>query len=277
MAMMYPLRNPDLRHWPAEDDSLRRRIAIGHALRMPEFERSVWGDQVRRPHSLFLARKLDDRWEAFGAGKPNPSISLLLSGQLQSEVLLVGPPSWHEAVAKRGGTAEYGHFETWVQADPGRPPAAGPAGTENLVRPIARTEQERFLAVAPPWALRSWHLFSIAHGQSPMFAVPLRDSAGFASVAWVYEADHQHAAIGVATDERYRGLGLGRAAVRALIGALRHGPIDERRIPVWFTEAENAASRALAESLGFQFQRSEPLARWRAATTSPTKRPTTTT
>ncbi|MFO0959229.1 MAG: GNAT family N-acetyltransferase [Isosphaeraceae bacterium] len=266
MPMMYPLRNPDLRHWPAEDDSLRRRVAIGHALRMPGYERAVWGDQVRRPHSLFLARKADDRWEAFGAGKPNPSISWLLGGQLKAELVLVGPPAWHEAVAKRGGTAQFGQLETWIQTDPGRPPAAGPPGTEALVRPIAWDEKAAFLALAPPWALRAWRAFELALAESPMFAIPHRDGSGFASMAWVCETDNQHASIGVATDERYRGLGLGRAVARALIGALQAGPAHQRRLPAWFTEAENAPSRALAESLGFRHQRSEPLARWRALT-----------
>lgn len=264
MAMMYPLRNPDLRHWPAEDDSLRRRIAIGHALRLSDYDRSVWGDQVRRPHSLFLARKAGDHWEAFGAGKPNPSLSWLLGGQLKSELVLVGPPAWHEAVAKRGGNAQFGQLETWTQADPSRASAAGPVGTEALVRPIERADKAQFLAIAPPWALRAWHDFELARILSPMFAIPHRDGAGFASIAWVCEADQQHAAIGVATDERYRGLGLGRAVARALIGALQFGLAHRRRVPVWFTEAENAPSRALAQSLGFQHQRSEPLARWRA-------------
>src|SRR5262249_49500990 len=209
----------------------------------------LWGDRVQRPRSLVLARELDDRWEAFGAGEPWPALPWLLDGDLRTRVTLVGPPSWHEAIARMDGTTEQGTLETWHPPDMVRPGALA-SGAEDLVRAVEQRDQASFVASTPTWALRAWLSFGRMCRETVAFGIPLRDGRGFASVAWVYELSRPFAAVAVATRPRYQRLGLGGTVVRTLLRTMMSGPVEQRLTPIWFTEGSNTASKALAASLG---------------------------
>ena len=89
------------------------------------------------------------------------------------------------------------------------------------------------------------------------FGVPHGDT--FAALAWIFDQSAGFDAIGVFTIPRYRQLGLARAAATALI---RHITRRRRKVPLWSTTPDNDTSLALARSLGFMAQVSEPLVRW---------------
>ena len=111
--------------------------------------------------------------------------------------------------------------------------------------------------MAPAWALRAWGDFAGLVETGAAFGVPT--SGGFAALAWVVESDDHCDKIGVATTPRFRRLGLGRAATLALLG---HIARDRRRHPLWTTNPGNAASLALARSLGFSAQVTETIIGW---------------
>jgi GNAT superfamily N-acetyltransferase len=82
--------------------------------------------------------------------------------------------------------------------------------------------------------------------------------SGFGALAWVDATDGRYETVGLFTTPKYRQLGLGRAAARALI---RHILIDRRRQPLWASSVENVPSNGLACSLGMVASISEPLLR----------------
>ena len=95
----------------------------------------------------------------------------------------------------------------------------------------------------------------IAHGAG--FGVP--HGRGFAALAWVFDQAGDFDAIGVSTVPRFRRLGLGRAAASALI---MHILQWRGKVPLWSTTPDNAASQALANSLGLSLAVTESLLRW---------------
>ncbi len=108
--------------------------------------------------------------------------------------------------------------------------------------------------------MRGWRSFAalIEHGAG--FGVP--DGRGFVALAWVFDQADAFDAIGVSTMPRFRQLGLGRGVASALLTHIVH---QRGRVPLWSTSAENAASQALARSLGFTRRATETLLRWSQA------------
>ncbi len=117
-----------------------------------------------------------------------------------------------------------------------------------------------FEAAVPAWALRSWGDYAGLIAGGAAFGFEL--DGEFASVAWIYESDDTRDKIGVATRPRFRRLGLGRSVASFLI---EHIEVERETMPVWVTTPENAASRALAGSLGFVWENTETLLRWTPA------------
>ncbi len=260
MILMYPLRNPDLRYCPANDGSVRRALAMSHALHYAPW--SLWGDKVRRPRSLVLARNIEDRWEAFGVGAPSPALPWLLDGQLRTEVQVMGPPRWRDAVAKLAGTVVERVVEAWHPPETVAPPNDG---AEGLVRRLDWRDKFRFFHSVPPRSNRTWGDFMMMCTEGAVFGIPLRDGSGFASLAWLVELSRPYATITVATQPKYRRLGLGAAVGRALVRAMINAPAERRVIPIAFLDPTDEAARGIVRTLGFRHLTTEPVVHWKGA------------
>jgi GNAT superfamily N-acetyltransferase len=231
----------------AWEDGSRRAVALHHALlfRRP----GLWADNSRRPRSVVLLRRGETHWEAFASGDPEPAVAWL--ARRRAPVALLAPEGWAEALQGRvPGPIRRATLPVRFLAEAAAPPPAAAVATRRLTP----ADASAFAAALPAWALRAWDSPQecLAHGAA--VGVPYRD--GYAALAWVAEADRHFDAVGVWTDPRYRRLGLGRAAAGALIACIL-GP--RRKDPLWATTAENTASKALADSLGFTLQLDEPL------------------
>ena len=252
MIPLAPDAIPHVRAWlgrPREPALL----ALYHAL---EYGRpGLWGDDPSIPESVVLVREGDDQIEAFGAGNPTPAAGWL-AGQGRAGTLLA-PASWHDAVAARVGPVEPARVETrsLVAFDPARASAADEAG--GPARASDPRGRRRVRGVGPgvglagvgvvPGADRAWGRVRRARRRGVRGpGLDLRRGRPFD-------------AVGVHTAPRFRRLGLGRAVASALIAHIvrRRG-----KIPLWSTTPGNAASRALARSLGFSAGSTELLLRW---------------
>ena len=235
-------------------DGLHRTVALHHAA--IHGRPGLWGDDRARPSSVVWLRPGDGCWEAFAAGFAGPALDWLGRAATGRPIVLAAPTSWEEVVrARLGATARVSQdfVQTWLRPEP--PPA--PAASAD-VRPLDEGDAAAFAAVAPPWALRAWGDFDALLERGAAFGVPGR--SGLAAAAWVVESDHHLDKVGVATDPRYRRLGLGRAAAASLADWIERG---RGKHPLWVANPSNAASLATARSLGFTLQVTETLLRWR--------------
>lgn len=269
-AQMFPLNfEHPLTAWYVEQIVLAGArevglLALRHALthQLP----GVWGDNPLVPRSLVLVREGDGQLEAFGMGRPSPAV-LWLAG-LGLPVTLAAPADWRKAVAARVEAVEVGTVETWVQT--GAPPPRD-GDIPIAARRLTLDDAPAFAAAAPAWALRGWITFEALIAYGAAFGVP--HDGGFASLAWVFDQSAYYAAVGVSTVPRFRWLGLARAVVAVLLRYLRH---ERNMVPLWSTTPDNAASQALARSLGFVPEVRETVIRWppRSAISEPARAPT---
>lgn len=235
-------------------DGLHRTVALHHAA--IHGRPGLWGNDRARPSSVLWLREGDGCWEAFAAGFAGPALDWLARAATGRPIVLAAPPSWEEVLRARlgpGVAVDHAYVQTWLRPEPPSllPSAAG-------VRRLDEDDAAAFAAVAPSWALRGWGDFDALLGRGAAFGVPGR--SGLAAIAWVVESDHHLDRVGVATDPRFRRLGLGRAAAAALVEWVEEG---RAKHPLWVASPGNAASMALARSLGFTTQVSEALLRWR--------------
>lgn len=234
-----------------EDGSVSLRHALIH--RGP----GLWGDHPRRPRSVVLVREGDGPGEchAFGLGEAEPAVGWL--ARRWGRCALLAPATWEGAIRRRGSAVDRGIVETWV-----RP--AGPDRSARRAPPIARRltpdDAPDFERSAPSWALRAWGSFAAMIREGAAFGVPDRDGR-LASVAWVFEVDHERDSLAVATGARYRRLGLGLAAGSALVA---HVERHRRKAALWTVAETNLASKALARALGFSPRAREVVLRWEA-------------
>jgi GNAT superfamily N-acetyltransferase len=237
-------------HVLAWEDGSRRAVALHHALirRRGEF----WGDHPKRPESLVLIRPGDGRYEAFGAGAPEPAVSWL--AKRPGPIALLAPDSWTEAIHAAVGPLEQGRVQARFR--PGPPPSL-PTTPSIRMRRLQAEDHARFMAVAPSWALQGWDSTAELMKQGAAFGVPFGE--GFVAISWILEQDHSIDLIGVHVASRYRRLGLGHAVASALVN---HVILERRKCPLWVAADENTASRALARRLGFSLMFQETLLRW---------------
>ena len=231
-----------------------RSVSLRHALihRGP----GLWGDHPRRPRSVVLVREGDGPGEcpAFGLGEAEPAGGWL--ARRGGRCALLAPATWEGAVRRRGSAVDRGIVETWVRpGEPDRPPrpAAPP-----IARRLTPDDASAFDRSAPGWALRAWGSFGAMIREGAAFGVPDRDGR-LASVAWVFEADHERDSLAVATGARYRRLGLGLAAGSALVA---HVELGRKKAALWTVAEANLPSKALARSLGFSPRAREVVLRW---------------
>jgi RimJ/RimL family protein N-acetyltransferase len=225
-------------------------LALRHAL--IHGRPGVWGDDPDDPRSVVLVREGDGAHEAFAAGRPEPA-AVWLAGQ-ERPVALLAPEDWEPSIRAEVGPVARAEVQTWFDPPPRPPGGPGPAiGSRRLTR----DDGDAFARSAPPWALRSWGSFPALVRHGAAFGVP--HSAGFAALAWVFDQTTRFDAVGAYTEPRFRRLGLGRAAASAL---LAHILSERHKAPLWSTRADNLASRALAESLGFSDRVDEILLSW---------------
>jgi RimJ/RimL family protein N-acetyltransferase len=213
----------------------------------------LMGDDPLHPSSVVWLRPGDDGgWEAFASGDPGPSLDWITEKAQGATVALLAPEFWADVV--RGGGAKVGTatIRTFLHYDLMRLPRFS-----KEPRVLKREDASEFEKVAPAWALRSWSDFDSMIDRG--LALGLVSTIGFVSIAWTYESDLGHDKIGVATLPPYQSLGLGRRVAGALIERVVN---DRRKAPVWVTTPENAASIALARSLGFANSINENLIRW---------------
>ena len=261
--MMVPLNldSADLGPVARETSDWRRTLALEHAL---GFRRDgIWGDAPTDPRSVVWLREGDGQWEAFGAGECEPAVGWLARRAGIGTVALLAPEAWERAVGAAIRDVERTSVLTWIGGSravrsryEGFDPR--PRTPALATRRLTLADERAFVEVAPAWALRGWGSFPalIEHGAA--FGVP--HGAGLAALAWVVERGRIFAALGVETAPRFRRLGLGRAVALAL----RRDILDRQaRVPLWITTPGNAASQALARSLGFSPRPAETLLRWR--------------
>lgn len=249
---MVPLRERDPDWVRFAKDAPHRSTAFRHATlqRRP----GLWVDDPDRPTAAIWLREADDGWEAFGAGRPTPSVGWLATRSGGKPIRLLAPPTWEGPIRKLGGRVE---FETVFSLSRPSPSTIRPKVDRVRVRRLTPDDGEAFRAVAPAWALRSWCDFEAMLGRGLAFGSST--AGGLASVSWTYESEPDHDKIGVATLPRYRNLGLGTATASALVrGVLA----DREKTPLWITTAANHASIAVAASLGFTNRVEERLIRW---------------
>lgn len=238
----------------AWEDGSRRGLALHHAVM--ERRPGLWGDHARRPNSMVLLRRGETRWEAFGAGDPQPAVNWLT--RRPSPVALLAPAWWSDEVRKSArGKVEVEPMAIRYLPEPeGAPRMRERAGASIATRRLGPDDAPLFDRVAPPWALRCWGSAADALTRGAAFAVGDRRTEELLALAWITEFDHHLDAIGAYTVERYRRLGLGRAAAGALVG---HILARRGKAPVWACADQNLASTALARSLGFNFTLREPV------------------
>jgi RimJ/RimL family protein N-acetyltransferase len=230
-----------------------RSIAFRHATlhSVP----GLWGDDPVHPTSAVWFREGDEgTWEAFGAGRSSPAIAWLAARAEGRPIALVAPASWQWPIRLLGGRVEPWSIETW-----NRPELAWPEIERTRV-PVQRLDQSdisAFESSAPPWAARSWFDMATLFEHGAAFGIRRDDR--FLCLAWIYESDPDHDKLGIWTAPKFRDLGLGRAVAGALV---EHVRVDRRKHPLWVANSTNAASIALARSLGFQFQAIEQGLRW---------------
>jgi hypothetical protein len=230
-----------------------RPVSLSHALihRRP----GLWGDHPRRPRSVVLVREgtEGEGWHAFGLGEAEPAVGWL--ARRRHRVSLLAPTTWEGAIRRRGSAVARGVVETWaregVPAELDRPPPP-------IARLLDEGDARAFARAMPAWALRAWGSFAAMIREGAAFGVPDRDGR-LASVAWVFEADHERDSLAVATDARYQRLGLGRAAGTALV---EHIEGARRKAAIWTVADANLPSKALARSLGFSPRAREVVLRW---------------
>jgi RimJ/RimL family protein N-acetyltransferase len=233
------------------DDTPHRSIALRHA--SLHDRPGLWGDDSEHPSSIVWLRDGDDGGrEAFAAGLPQPALRWLARRSEGRPIALLAPPSWERSVRSMGGQVEVGIVQTWRGLE-----RSNETSSRIESRQLTLKDEANFEAIAPSWALRSWGDFPtlIEHGVA--FGVPT--AGGVAALAWTYESDRDHDKIGIATLPRYRRLGLGRSVGSTLIDSI---VLDRRKVPVWVTTPANAASIALARSLGFSTAINETLLHW---------------
>jgi GNAT superfamily N-acetyltransferase len=230
-------------------------LDLHHAL--AHHRRGLWGDDAKAPKSVLLFREGDGQSETFGAGAPEPALEWLL-GRAWRTIALWAPNDWRAAVEHRVGAVE--RVETSILSASGAD--LRPVSTAVAVRRMTADDPEPLLLdLLPDWALFGWTSVRDLVEHAAGFVVP--HGARYAALAWVYSQTKRYDAIGVTTAPRFRRLGLGRAVASALIHEIVH---LRRKVPVWTTNPGNAASLALARSLGFSQVVAEPFLRWRPAT-----------
>lgn len=260
MALLYkPYGTIPLDHLIQEDAP--GLLALRHALRYPRY--GLWVNNLRAPTSILFHRRTRTplELEVFAAGDPTPVLRWLRRNCPANSVRLLAPDDWDPLIARAVGKdrqLERGKVETWHDPQPLRSDGKRSAGPR--VRPLTRADAPLFTAMAPEWALRGWRSFEFLLTFGAAFGVPHGD--GLAAIAWIYDSTDTFDAIGVFTPDRYRRLGLARAAAATL---LRHIQQDRRRQPLWSTLASNTESIALARSLGFTQVVHETVFSWSSA------------
>lgn len=240
------------REWEEDAETgWRRLMALGHANRHDRLR--IHADQVRRPRTLLLSREVGGRREVYAAGEVGPALPWLVA--LGGPVTLAAPPAWTAPVEALVGTLERAHLLVRRRPEPGAPePEPGPA----QVRALGIADLTAFAAIAPGWSTASWESARACLYEGRVFGVP--DRAGhLTALAWVLEDDGERAAIGAWTVEPFRRLGLGHSVAGALTRYLLR---EARRVPLWFSRAENEASLGLATALGFTLEHEEVVLRW---------------
>ena len=222
-------------------------LALEHALR--HHRPGLWGDDARRPRAVVLLRPGDDGWDAFGAGEPRPAVGWLAGRG--GPITLLAPEAWEDPIRARVGPLSVSTVQTWAPTGPLRPAPRIPT------RRLSAGDAIPFAEAAPPWALRGWGPVGALLEHGAAFGVP--HAGGLAALAWIFDQSHRYDALAVATAPRFQRLGLGRAVASALIA---HIVRDRRKFPLWSTSPENAASIALASSLGLALASSQTLLRW---------------
>ncbi len=236
---------------PGSGSRSHRLVALEHAA--SRSRPGLWGDNPDVPSSLVWLREGDDALEAFAAGEPDRAIGWLASRAEGRPIRLAAPEAWEAAARLEGGRVGRGSVASLVRPSPLAEMAAPPVEVARL----GPGDRPAFEALAPAWALRAWGGFAELIGRASAFGV--RSGPGFASLAWVFESGRRFDKVGVATLPRYRRLGLGRAAARGLIVDVER---SRRKRPLWTTTPDNPESLALARSLGFASEVSEPLILW---------------
>lgn len=234
-------------------DGLHRTVALHHAA--IHGRPGLWGDDPRRPSSVVWLRDGGEQWEVFGAGFAGPALDWLERAATGRPIVLAAPASWADSVQTRVGRTrpiETSFVQTWL-----RPESVARPGIATDVRPLDRDDAAAFAAIAPAWAVRSWGDFATAVDRGAAFGVPSR--SGLAAVAWVVESNHHLDKVGVATDPRYRRLGLGRAVATALLDEIE---VERGRHALWVVNPGNPGSLALKGALGFTTPVTETLLRW---------------
>ena len=241
---------------PAEPQPALLALRHAAAFRIP----GLLTDSTVSPRCLMLIREGDDSGtEVFGAGRPESAVSWLLKRRQGRAFTLAAPDHWFAEVIKFLGKGQVGTVQTWLDVGPSDEVA--PANPRIQVRPLRPADSRAFAAIAPPWALRGWRSFDLLLKKGAAFAVPMAQSQGFASIAWVFDRADPFASIGVFTEERFRNLGLGRAAASHLIDYIRG---EMELTPLWSADAKSPASLSLASSLGFQHSGDEIVIHWPA-------------
>ena len=234
-------------------DGLHRTVALHHA--WIHGRPGLWGDDRRRPASALWLRDGGDQWEAFAAGAAGPALDWLTQVATGRPIVLAAPPSWAAIVQDRVGRSrrvEETGMQTWLRPTV----SARPLGAVD-VRPLDFDDAAAFAAVAPAWALRSWGDFDTLIERGAASGVPTR--SGLAAVAWVVESNQALDKVGVATDPRFRRLGLGRAVASALVEQVER---ERSKLALWVVNPANTASQALARALDFTMMGTETLLRW---------------
>ena len=234
-------------------DGLHRTVALHHAA--IHGRPGLCGDHPTRPSSVIWLRDGGDQWEVFGAGFAGPALDWLGRVAVGRPVVLTAPASWTDGVharMSRFGEIQVDFVQTWLRPEPVALPRTAAA-----VRPLNLDDAAAFAALAPPWAVRSWGSFAAALQRGAAFGVPAR--SGLASAAWVVESDHHADKVGVATDPRYRRLGLGRAVAAALLDEVE---VARGRHALWVVNPGNLGSLGLKDALGFTTSVTESFLRW---------------